>query len=539
MARIVKEKRIIINADGATHPDWVGGIGYKENEVEIADDQRSFLWDVFTTNSYVQSGIRLFLTNVMRGGLTIDVDVGGKQFSLNENNEEFRRYLTDEFLPNIEALLTDFLLYGYARIRYVPSLVNDWIPSFTVLREGLTRDIIIWDKLDRRSYKMVYRASVPNPSIGKEVPNGDMLFINHPDKDGNLTSPLAAVLTPLIYQKSLWQYFMRSSYHQSKVPYVFTPDAQLAKTDTAVIKTMNPRDMTLGKISTKQQNISRENYENALKSTRALFKRSVQHVSSVHGGSTDSIIDNIEREIPWEYGFKAPIGHSLQHNVVTTPPTQFIDVDESIARQIYRAIGVPPEMIVTRSARFAANIDAMNQELRTNIEEFQNKVKHILTTLVSRMWQKVFHGFISDRATKTNRNTDSKSLQAARDSVRVKVDFKYNPLISFELLERYLDRGVVSHKTFQEFALQLAGMPPELLDIAPTVDPQRQEILMSLTPNESAGNSTSSSSKTAKTSKTSSNTTKTSTQKKTNKPKTPTSNSSHQERPQNVKSTKN
>jgi len=545
-------------------PTFMGGHGRNSHNlgepVQVDHRQRLVIWQAYRNNVSLSTALDRFLQYVTMGGVDVEVSVNGHAYELNGENTLLQEYVSRELRPQIDLVLRDLLLYGYTRIMLVPSAVDETLPSFVVLEEGLTTESFILDQYARRSYQMVF-SQTSGTHEERSVPNGMLFFMDHPDHTGILTSPVACCMSTLQYQEKLWEHYMRSALRGSMPPYVFVPESKADSTldgggplassvmsaEAALEGSARTHDAHMRSLSDAQ----RAAYERAINVVHSIRNAHLHGALSSDGTSSDRDgglagipprapvggfassstsasyqfapeLERLEQEIPWQFGTVAATNQRLQAQQRVQAPDHIVDMELRLARMVATKIGIPPEMVSSSHEMHSANVDAMHHQLRTNVHAFQGRARSILESLLRHVWAPLLAGSMrthkadsastSDKSRRKKENSDSDSTEDRRrkrartrqrrsddeedeseytsdDSseselysdrartenaelgstcitdlrrVQVKVEFTHNPsIVSYDLLKRLYDDGVIHAEAFQEFALGTAGMNQE------------------------------------------------------------------------------
>lgn len=474
--------KIIINAESSSTP-WhlsipVSGSKTGSQNVEIDNSRVNFIWSIYKNNISVSTAIDQFFTNIIKSGFEVKVSVGGKTFEFNKTNKEAIDYISQELEPQIEKVLRDWMLFGYSRVRIVPSKIRPGWPSFNVIRFNTTKEYFSWDEFGWRHYDIKYTASSNSQFAGHSVPGGRILIMHEPDDNGELMSPVSRAVSKLAYLERLWMYYMRSSHRRSKPVHIFTPDPNVSKNlemagpmpqirnAESIVRSSSS---SLQNRSSRINNVERKNYIESLKKiNEKLAKKVTVEISNKRSIALDNDINipkeikTYENELPWNYGFNTPVGHRLNNAPQSTPPDHFIEVKNMITQEIWQQIGMPPEMstgIVGSSNRVSGNIDHIHKFLRDNIHRFQIKAVSLLEQFLTEVWEGLINKKIFEDALESKMASNVDFLKNQKKKSKVEVKFNYNPIISYETLHNLYVNGALAPDAYQKYALQLSGIP--------------------------------------------------------------------------------
>ena len=467
--------RLPIGASGGT-----GSGGGREVTID-SQQRKSYIWHLFCNNADVNNAVKMFLNHVIKNGLDIEVQVGGKTWKLDDREEENKHYIREMLLPGIRQMLRDWLLYGYTRVR-ISHPPDSLLPIFSVLREGSTEEKFYWDEYDRRCYTLNYTGGNSGSGSG-EIPGGKLLFMHPPDDEGNLTSPLAMCLVPLMYGERLWLYYFAGSYGQSHpMPFWVAEDSASSGLMMAhgpmAVQGSAEHGLTGGQASAEkalsdamyaqmEAAAMAANY-NSARQSQAHFS-SVPTMASSSSGEVGSVsvpreIRDAENRDPMLEAQRSRIaapGHRIQMPPPYTTPQQFLEIQNTISQQVYRAIGIPPEMVGSSHQKHAANVEDNAEQLSTRILFFQRHAAELIEELITEMWHEEIHQHIMEEAIEKKKDTDVDYLSEQRESIKVSVKFRFNPIMSFEGLSQLYETGIIDFDTYQMYALYSYGIPQD------------------------------------------------------------------------------
>ena len=489
-------EHIIPEGSGALTPWRLGigapsGAGSGGREVTIdSQGRKASIWGLYCNVADVNNAVKMFLNHVIKNGLDIEVQVGGKSWKLDDREDENKHYVRQMLLPNIRQMLRDWLLYGYTRVR-ISHPPESPLPIFSVLREGSTEEKFYWDEYDRRCYTMHYAGSSKNASGDAEIPGGRLLFMHPPDDEGNLTSPMAMCLMPLMYGMRLWYYFMSAAFGQSHPMPFWTADDNTSSNNMTSYGPLSvhgaaEHGLTGGQASAEKALQDAVHSQIEAAALAASYNNSQQQqnyptydafggISSTGGGggggasgvvntSLPSEIREAEKQDPMRDAQRSRIaapGHRIQMPPPYTTPQQFLEIQHMISQQVYRAIGIPPEMVGSSHQKHAANVEDNAEQLSTRILFFQRHASELIEELIAEMWEEVIHTHIMEDAIEKKKDTDVQYLKKQRESVKVSVNFRFNPIMPFEGLSNLYNTGIIDFDTYQKYALYSYGIPQD------------------------------------------------------------------------------
>lgn len=472
--------RLVIEKDppGATS-SWLIPGPYNGNDITpFNKNVTGFIRYLYETNSEVRNAVRTFRKHILKSGIVIETEVCGKKLRFNQEDKDNIKYYTEVLLRGVEHIITDWILYGYSVVRIFPPSEEEPLPHFTVMRSYATEEYIEW-KDDRRYYKLVYSQAIPGPNAGRPVPGGMILMLHPPADNGMPDTELSTVLEPLARSDFLWSQYINSAYYSSHPPFVTAPEphkggdalaakvsvwggnaylggAASAQRDEQVNTTLGELAVAMAKsIHTQETMPSRQPTVMATAAQENQIEPSADMSSPVW-----RIASSIDPR-PWTNGTILHAGERLQPAPRSTAPEKFVEIQEEIVHKIYRAVGIPPEMLSSAHQKHAANVEQTTAELRTNIAEFQGKARTQLSYLFSQLFSQLIDSKICAEATRQKKEKDVSFLKMEKARARVDFQFEYNPIVTPELLFSYHDQGVIRPEKFQEYALMIAGMPQD------------------------------------------------------------------------------
>jgi len=447
--------------------------GDRHNAVTFNQRQRAFIYGIYRNHITISNAVHTFIDHVLRNGIDLKVSVLGKTYELNDENDELTEYYTKVILPGIEKIFFEWVLFGYARIRVIQSTKKDELPFFVVLREGITEELMWWNKYDQRQYEIKYNVSHQGMD-GQKVPGGMILIMNEPHDDGWLSSPVARATTQISTESRLWHYYIQASFTQSKQAYIFSPDAEKSSNALQRQVTLYDGQASLHGTSAARKkytrNVSLEQYQAAMQASREAQKHGASAIDITLTTLLDPSraqddpnipmhIKTAENKQPWTHSFTAPPGQKLQQPPKVNSPEKFLEVVNALQHNILRAIGLPPEMLSENSKQHAANVEQLQNELRNNIQKIQTKAKPLLRELFMKMFERTIHKKIFEHAKKLKKDDNVSYLKRQTSFIKVEIDFRFNPIMTAEQLFVYHERGVIGTETMQDYALAAAGMP--------------------------------------------------------------------------------
>lgn len=454
--------------------------------VDMCQRQRHFIQNVYSRNTDFSNAIRLFLARCLKNGLEVKVSVLGKTYEFSRENEETRDYFVDVVRPNVEQVLLDFMLYGMARVRLLAPEDAHYggLPRFILMPDGTTTEYMHWDENDERHYGMVYSSSSPKHKQGAPVPGGYLMVLNPPLDSGWLQSKAAMALTPLAFSDRLWLYYIQASSGASRPPYVFSPEgsnnsAALERDTTVtvtsgmaeVIGTDAARQHSSRVLTATELHKGQQALAEAQKAGASDVRMTIQHQYDEFSGrrgmgdgesplsGVENTIIQAENNTPWQNQFVAAPGHRLQTGPRPHAPEAFLDVLREVTYKLYRALGVPPELMSSTADKHAANVALIEQELLENVQKFQTDAAAHLHKMFSVMFEGMIDRAIFTRAMEEGKATDAAYMAASKRQSKVEVRFRDNPTVSHELLASLYDRGLISKEVEQKYALGAVGIP--------------------------------------------------------------------------------
>jgi len=430
---------------------------------------------LYETNSDVRNAVNMFRKHVMKSGIVIDAQVCGQRFRFNQEDKQNIEYYSKVLIPGIERIITDWILFGYSVVRMYPPTESDPLPYFTVMRTHMTEEYIEW-KDDRRQYNLYYSQSRLGPERGKPVPGGMILMLHPPSDSGMPDTELTTVLEPLARSEFIWSQYINSAYYSSRPPFVVAPeshkggDALAAKVGVwggnaylggaASARRSDGVETSLGDLAIA---LAKSIHTQETMPQKRVLTNTVEdkpHIRIDKNSPSWKIAASIDAQ-PWLKKEVLNAGERLQPAPRSAAPEKFMEIQESIVHKIYRAIGIPPEMLTTSHQKHAANVEQTTAELRTNVVEFQGKARTQFSAFFTELFSQLIDSKICAEAARQGKEKDVRFLKTEKERAKVDFQFEYNPIITPELLFSYHDQGIIRPEKFQEFALLIAGMPQD------------------------------------------------------------------------------
>lgn len=461
-----------------------------KDEVMVNKSVVGFTRFIYERNVHVRNAVNSFRKHVLKSGFSVSATVGGKTYKFNQENGDTIDYYTNVLLPGVEEIITEWILYGYSVVRIYPPSDEEQFPYFTVMRSHLTEEYIVWDN-DRRSYKLVYSGAIPGPLSGKPVPGGMILWFRRPTDQGNPDTELVTTLEPLARQDYIWSQYINATWQAANPSYIFTPepekggDALQGKVsiwggNAQISGFTEARDEDMIELSKRELSIAQASSIHSQESMPirtlnvAVQKRQRKYTDSEMQNPLTRIAASINNT-PWENGRTSYPGHRLQPAPRSTAPENFLEIQEHIIHQVYRSVGLPPEMLSSSHQKHAANVEQTTAELRANVTEFQGKARAQLRHLFTELFTQLLDAKILSEASAKGKATDVGHLKNEKARASVDFQFEYNPIVTPELLFSYHEQNILKPEKFQEYALMIAGMPQDAAE--PDMLKARQKVL--------------------------------------------------------------
>ena len=445
----------------------LGKVG-KQEFVEISQQERFLINSIYENNDDVSSAIDQFLMYVSEGGIDITIAVSSVALELNDANEETRSFFTQEVLPSVNRVLKHLLLFGYVILRRVESKIQKGFFIFVVPPEGTVGLKYTWDKKGTREYIIV---DTRTPGGGEEIKDAKLLIMDEPTDTGRISSRVGKLVKRQIYSEWLWMFYMRANAQASKPPYIWARDGKYT-TETSLMSEMDFADASIpgseNLYSDRIKTLSRADQQ-VIEQAKQLYARTGapeininlhhQQRASQSKSLLNDIISSFSEHQPWTHEYHNPLPSRLYQPPRPYAPDRFIEVQDGNSRAIYRGIGMPPDMLSISKQSHAANVEAMRDELNSNVKQFQRIAQVLLEEGFAFTWEKELHKHIVKRATQEKQLENVDFLKKQKQSIHVEVQFRYNPITTYERIKTMYDDGVIAHDTFQKYALQLVGMP--------------------------------------------------------------------------------
>lgn len=453
--------------------------GRASDYTEISTSHMMFVESLYKNNTIISTATDQFLSNVTKGGIDIKITVGNKTYEINKNNKNTKRYVRKEVEPQIEKILKDFLIFGYSRVRIVPSREKLGWPSFNTIKKYATKDYFYYTQFGWKEYIMKWNSTDNSYQSGQEVNDGMVLVFNEPDDQGYITSPVSQAAVDAAKLSRLGFYYFKSAFNRANPAFIFTPDPNVSKnlaTTGPLPHLRNAASIIRSKVSStmatrssKMNEVERQNYAKSLKNINDQLAKKVT-INIKHSRSSNNNIDShipkeirtYEMERPWEYGMVTPVGQKLNNAPTSSAPEQYSDVHDKLTRTIWQKIGMPAEMatgIIGNKNNASGNVDHVHKILRDNIHAFQTKAIGLLETLLEEVWKTMIGKKIFADAFTENKAKNTSYLLNLKDNIKVEVNFNYNPILSYEMLHQLYVNGVLKPEAYQKYSLQLTGIP--------------------------------------------------------------------------------
>lgn len=318
---------------------------------------------------------------------------------------------------------------------------------------------------------------MPGSLSGKPVPGGSILMLREPTDQGMPNTELATTLEPLARSDYIWAQYVNATYNNSHPAFVFTQDVEKGGEGlTKQTSIWGGNAYLRGAVTARDEDLVHLT-EGELMEARA---RSINTSQGMQSRSPGLVIEKGRRSlrpdeaanpimriaasidsVPWSNKLVTEPGFRLTQPPRSSAPEKLLEIQESTMHQIYRAIGIPSEMISSAHQKHAANVEQTTSELRANIIEFQGKAQVLFSRMFSDLFAPLVDTKIIKKANKNGKSTDVDYLKEAKSESNVEFVFECNPIVSPELLFSYHEASIIRPEKFQEYALMIAGLPQD------------------------------------------------------------------------------
>ena len=516
-------------APAATRP-WLlpasagAGVGSSLRRTPFDQHTLNLLAQAAARSSVVQNALAKFLGYVLKGGITI---TGRSPMSTHEvdlSNPEVARYLDLELNPLLREMAAQWLLYGFACVRVVPSLKMPGWPTAVLLRHRDLDMYVEWDEYDRSSHRLYSRR--PNASsggaAGAQIPFSSILCMYEPDENGRPTSPISSCLYRILQIEKLQELHMQASQHPANPPVVFTQKGTATQTlargglettetvselfaGVAAGRTFAREDALRHDLERREAEASitdehRQRQFDAWKRQQELIDRT--SASALASGAVDTIFRVTD---PLTNRLVTPPGQDLARPLVFGHPPDLVALLERHEKMINETVGLP-SAFGNRVSDNAASVELTNRVLLESVRGFQERARPLIAELVALIFAADLLEMVvknqegsqhpeSDRETalalrrERGRVTSlfhvpppslamqdpeagvgpaafspeerDAALEALAKDINIDVSFVFSPFMTLPMADHLFATGVVHEQGYQDLCFKITGLPDE------------------------------------------------------------------------------
>jgi len=487
--------------------------------------------NVYRSNPTVSSAINSFRNLLTREEFVVNGVTDSKTYTFKKIAGFPEERIDYDLIPVLNDIVLHYILYGMVVIRVG---VSQNIPDAATIVVVPMRDVTIkitWNQFFQRKYQ-AYSTGNSNTD---EIPTSYVSVVDHPDEVGRPQSAIALCLQRLVFGDALWRYYVESTYKRINPQYIFTQEEVGSK--AASSSGMEAAGSSIHLLTDDGSGFSGTEvvYDNAVARRQNFFNTNTQTVLSqieeakranrerpitqedVYGGfeqisqlrrdigASAVEIRRIEsKPIVGKPILSLPVGMRPAPAPEIFPPTEFIEIQETIRSDIFRALGfLPPG--TSGNAEFASNIAYINENLSTVLRMFARKTEPQLSMCASKMLDQelfdiVFNDLVveqfDDDISRLRADYNTKeALQYSRDpkpehgytdtaipvddleilskipvkapKMRVRIQYGHNPIIDPETALNLRDTHVITHKAYQSIMLQTMDLPESMREPEP------------------------------------------------------------------------
>lgn len=523
-----------------------------QQTVDINQDMISHVTELYRSDPVVTGAVQRLLSQIVRGGIDIKGIGRNKTAYLNTSNVQMQQFIEGELLPQVRRVILNFILYGFTAVQVVHSQnfmdANGvgW-PTIAVIDHENTRYAMNWNAQNQRIYT-VYKSGASGRGVDGIVPLSRVFCLNEPDVSGRLQNPLALCAKSLAVASQLRTYYLGAAHKLYNPALIFSREDSVkqiigsAGLESQSLSSQIVSGSSLGVLGTVDDIVQRtQAAESVDRAHIESFTKAVTDPKFNNGASGRGQMPSLNPHVPKEIvaiekmpeftrpPLFAPPGSKLEKQIQPQVPAGINEMIQNIHNDFLRAMGLLPFNNYARS-NSTGNDELIRSTLRDTVHSFQTSVKPLLSSILAMILApKLIDELNSDMLYERNRLAAEQRIDELAllrptlesteyansvfssnneylspngtifqdtDDVRIEVEFFFNPIMSYDEIEKIYKIGIIHEEGFQKIVALMCEIPDEFL--RPDMEKWVKEQQKNNQPNLKSQNNNSSSSSSSK-----------------------------------------